>query len=332
MCIRDRISGCNTANLVWQFPYSDLDGFEIDRKITESGTWTNIASVSGDARNYLDSAFDIFQPVYYRIRALHQGFISENTEINYLTDDNLIFIEGSTFQMGDNWGNGEADESPVHTVVIGDYWMSKTEITFAQYNEYCQATGSPVPADGGWGQNERPVINVSWLDAVKYCNWLSENQGFAPVYAITGEIVTQDWNAMGYCLPSEAEWEFAARGGISSGNHEFSGSDLATDVAVISKTQTENTASLTANELGLHDMSGNVWEWCWDYYDLNYYTECNNQGTVNDPLGPNDGNWHVVKGGSFNHDQNYCRIPNRSGFDLAYKSITTGFGFIRRRR
>jgi formylglycine-generating enzyme required for sulfatase activity len=201
-----------------------------------------------------------------------------------------ISVEGGTFRMGSNENN---DEKPIHDVTVSSFKMSATEITFDQYDLYCNATGKNRPSDNGWGRGNHPVINVSWNDAVEYCTWASRQ---------TGKTVR---------LPTEAEWEYAARGGNKSRNYKYSGSDDIGSVAWYggnSYSKTQDVATQKANELGLYDMSGNVYEWCQDWYDENYYS---NSPSAN-PQGPSSGQYRVLRGGSWYFFDNSCRVAFRS--------------------
>ena len=152
----------------------------------------------------------------------------------------MVFVEGGTFQMGST----EYDhEKPIHAVTVPSFWMGKYPVTFKEYDAYCAHTGKEKPKDQGWGRGTRPVICVSWHDAQEYCGWLSEQTG------------------KNYRLPSEAEWEYAARGGNVSKGSKFIGGNEPNKVAwyaANSKRKTQPVGQLAANELGLHDLSGNV--------------------------------------------------------------------------
>jgi len=179
--------------------------------------------------------------------------------------ENFVFVEGGTFQMGSN--DGDSDEKPVHSVTVSSFYVGKFEVTQKEYQNVMGKNPSYFK-----GENN-PVENVTWYDAVKYCNKRSEKEGRTPSYNINGNNVTCDFSANGYRLPTEAEWEYAARGGNKSQNYKYSGSNKIGDVAWYdsnSGLRTHPVGQKAPNELGIYDMTGNVWEWCWDWYDGNY--------------------------------------------------------------
>lgn len=252
--------------------------------------------------------------------------------------DNMVFIQGGPFEMGDTFGDGGSDEKPVHTVTVSDFYLAIHETTFDEYDAFCDATGREKPGDEGWGRGRRPVINVSWDDAVEYCNWRSQQERLQEVYTISGSNVTANWNANGYRLPTEAEWEFAARQRgqkVRFGNGEntadpkninFDGSSndkKPYSIAGVFRKKTVPVGSLSRpNNLGLHDMSGNVWEWCWDWYDKEYYKKSNN---THDPKGPDSGSDRVLRGGSWFYDPDYARCAYR--YDNRPSSRVLFYGF-----
>ena len=225
-----------------------------------------------------------------------------------------VFIKGGTFMMGNK--KGDEREQPVHSVTVGSFRIGKYAVTFRDYDAFCEETGREKPDDEDMGIREnRPVINVSWDDAKAYCEWLS---------GITGRK---------YDLPTEAEWEFAARGGILSHGHRYSGSGNINDVGNYRESVHENqdvrtmpVGSFRPNELGLYDMSGNVWEWCSDWYYKNYYRE----SPENDPAGPAEGEKRVIRGGSYDILKYFCRVSCRSGSLPGTRSRDTGFRCVER--
>lgn len=204
----------------------------------------------------------------------------------------FIYVKGGTFQMGDQFGEGSDDELPVHPVRVNDFYMGKHEITFDQYDAFCEATGRNKPSDGDWGRGKRPVIYVSWRDATAFSEWLSEQ---------TREKIR---------LPTEAEWEYAARERgkkVRFGNGKniadpteinFNASadyKQSYSVAGEYRRKTIPVGTFRPNSLGLYDMSGNVWEWCRDRYGEDYYTN----SPEDNPKGPSSGSSYVYRGGSW---------------------------------
>jgi formylglycine-generating enzyme required for sulfatase activity len=255
--------------------------------------------------------------------------------------DNFVRILGGTFQMGDQYGEGDDDEKPVHTVEVSTFYLSPTEVTFAEYDAFCTATGRDKPSDSGWGRDQRPAINVSWCDAVEYANWLSTKNGLQTVYSGNCDNIRANWEANGYRLPTEAEWEYAARQGgqkVRFGN----GKDIA-DPAEINfdasadykksysrvgtyRRQTVPVGSLNSpNSLGLHDMSGNVYEWCWDWFDSDYYKN----SPRNNPQGPTSGSDRVKRGGSWIYYPAYVRCAIRYYVSPGFRYYFIGFRLAR---
>lgn len=220
-----------------------------------------------------------------------------------------ILVEGGKFRMGND--NGLApDESPEHDVILDSFFISATEVTFEQFDRFCEATRRKKPADNGWSRGAMPVINVNLNDAAEYCKWATEG---------TGMIIR---------LPTEAEWEFAARGGKKSRGFSFSGGnqvDQAGWYSENSERKTHPVGSKQANELGVYDMTGNVWEWCSDWYSDEYYS----QSPTKNPRGPASGQFHVLRGGSWISTEEYCHITTRSSLRSDYVSVNNGFRVVR---
>jgi len=195
----------------------------------------------------------------------------------------MVLIPAGAFQMGDIDGSGGGSEKPVHRVRIArPFYLGRYAVTFDEYDRFAQATGVEPPGDRGWGRGNRPVIQVSWKDAVAYCQWLSVQTG------------------QPYRLPSEAEWEYAARAGTQTAywwgheagqnraNFDGSGSQW-------SNRQTAPSGSFPANPWGLYDTSGNVWEWVQDRWHADY------QGAPDDGSAWESGadRGRVLRGGSW---------------------------------
>jgi formylglycine-generating enzyme required for sulfatase activity len=207
--------------------------------------------------------------------------------------------------------NGDSDEKPVRTVRISrDFWMGKTEVTQAEYR---QVTGkSPSTFKG----DDLPVERVSWDDAVAFCEELTRRERAA------GRLP----QGYVYRLPTEAEWEYAAKGGSKSKGFTYAGGNDIDTVAWHggnSGTTTHPVGKKAANELGLHDMSGNVWEWCSDWYQDSY------SGLPDaDPKGPGEGSDRVNRGGSWFLDASFCRSAHRRRYRPSYAGINLGFRVV----
>jgi len=237
----------------------------------------------------------------------------------------FILVEGGTFSMGSTSGDN-IDEQPVHSVTVNGFYMSKYEVTFEQYDRFCNDTGISKPDDDGWGRGTMPVINVSWYDAVEYCNWLSEKEGLTPCYSGRGETISCDFSANGYRLPTEAEWEFASRGGNNSRGYKYAGSDDPDAVAWYwdnSSSKTHPVGEKDPNELSLYDMSGNVYEWCWDWYE--YY----DNSPLVDPEGPSTGSLRVLRSGSWRHRAKFIYSARRSNYYPVQREYSIGFRLVR---
>ena len=212
----------------------------------------------------------------------------------------LVKIEAGTFTMGARDGENDSDEKEHRVTLTKDFYLGKTEVTQAQYKAVMGNNPSRINGD------DRPVYRVSWNDAMKFCNKLNE-MGKAP----------SGWQ---FTLPTEAQWEYAARGGKSSRGYKYSGSNHLGEVAWYrGNSAGEHPAAWKkANELGLYDMSGNVWEWCLDWYE---------EGYARDPefLTGNSGSDRVIRGGCWDYPARHCRSANRSYLYPGYRRDDLGF-------
>lgn len=244
--------------------------------------------------------------------------VSENE-----TTKDMILVEGGTFMMGSN--NGDYDEVPVHKVQLSSFYIDKYEVTNEQFCKFLNEKGNQSEGGALWleiddedchitqvggkfipkkGREKHPVIEVSWYAAVKYAEWLGKR------------------------LPTEAEWEYAARGGQKSNNFKYAGSNDAALVACFDDNSDGNTfpvGQLKPNELGIYDMSGNVWEWVNDWYADDYYKK----SETKNPKGPNAIDFKILRGGSWVSIEDQLRVSIR---DYAYPYNTyylNGFRCVR---
>jgi formylglycine-generating enzyme required for sulfatase activity len=216
----------------------------------------------------------------------------------------------------DTIGKGENDE-PFLQVSVSPFLLAQTEITWWQYNIYCIATKDTLPESAGWGiEGDNPVINVSWYDAMDYAKWLNKNRGLVDAASSDSTI---NLSFSGFRLPTECEWEYAARSGF---DYPFSGGLVADYFVCYQKNSGKRTKPVTfkkSNQWNLYGMTGNVWEWCWDW--KGDYP----QTAVQNYTGPRTGHYRVNRGGAWNYGLNLCNISFRSGDIPDIKSPCGGF-------
>ena len=223
-------------------------------------------------------------------------------EAVFLKNITMIYIPEGEFTVGSPGGEGDADEHPAHKVFVSGYWIGKNEVTFNQFDAFCQETGLEKPEDEGWGRGERPVIYVSWKEADDFCAWLEKKTGLA------------------FRLPTEAEWEKAARDRFPWGNTPPD-DELANFNKGIMKTSIVGSYPKGASPYGVLDMAGNVWEWLADWYEADYYGNSREK----DPQGPEEGSERSVRGGSWAHSAELIRSANRSQENPRSKLNILGF-------
>lgn len=212
---------------------------------------------------------------------------------------NMVWVDGGTFRMGatSEQGSEISDEKPVHSVTLSGYYIGKTEVTQALWQAVMGSNPSYFEGDG------LPVEQVSWDDCQKFIRKLN---------SLTGQ---------NFRLPTEAEWEFACRGGNNSRGYKYSGSNYIDNVAWYdgnSGDKTHPVATKSPNELGIYDMSGNVWEWCADWYG-DY-----SSGRQTNPKGPYDGSYRVYRGGCWFIYARYCRSSIRFIYYPTFRIIYLG--------
>ena len=221
----------------------------------------------------------------------------------------MVKVVGGAFQMGATSEQGSDaydDESPVHRVTLSNYYIGETEVTQALW--YAVMGQRPTSDGNQWNSTygvgyDYPVYNVSWDDCQEFISKLNE---------LTGEQ---------FRLPTEAEWEFAARGGNHSLGYKYAGSNTIDDVAWYnsnSDSKTHPVGTKAPNELGLYDMSGNVWEWCQDWYGS--YSSSDQT----DPVGPSSGTGRVGCGGSWYNYASYCRVAARYNYTPSNRYYRVG--------
>jgi len=240
--------------------------------------------------------------------SLISGTVFRDTLKDGTKGPEMVVVPSGSFTMGDLWGDGDDDEKPTHQVTIPrNFAIGKNEVTFEGYDQFAKSTGRNLPNDWYWGRSRRPVIDVSWDDAVAYAEWLSQQTGKR------------------YRLPTEAEWEYAARSGGKE--EKWAGTSDENQLGAYawydqnSGNKTHPVGEKKPNGLGLYDMSGNVWEWCQDCWHKPYESA------------PNDGSaWtsvncgsRVVRGGSWHFHPGRVRSAYRTGYFPDIRSYNVGF-------
>jgi len=277
-----------------------------------------------------------FDGDYYMLQ-----FFAEDGQIPI--PDGFVYVPGGTFTMGRTTGTGEDDELPTHSVTLNSFYMGTYEVTQAEYAQYMQPSYSLTSSDG-LGANY-PAYYISWYAILKYCNLRSMAEGLTPVYTISGStnpanwgsVPTSgnstwnaaicNWSANGYRLPTEAEWEYAARGATNIPDYLYSGSDDINAVAWYNGNNSPNgskpVGTKAPNGLGLYDMSGNLWERCWDW--LGSYSS----SPQNNPTGPASGPARVSRGGDWDFSASICRVASRDLSLPYFNSYYIGFRLCR---
>ena len=316
-----------------------------------TGPWTNnwagLEAVTADANGKIQ----VSVPMFYRVRGTNS------------VPSGMALIPAGPFVMGDTFDEGNSDELPLHTNQVSAFYLDKFEVTKALWDgvhNWAITNGYLFDYEAQGKATNHPAHSMPWYDAVKWCNARSEKEGRTPAYYTdagqtlvyrTGQTSVQNawvkWSS-GYRLPTEAEWEKAARGGVSGHRFPWSDSDNIDwsranyyawpgpdggwpfDVNGANGWNpawtdggdfryTSPAGYFAANGYGLYDMAGNVWEWCWDWHDGTYYTS--SPGT--DPRGPVSGSNRVLRGGCWIYDAIACRaatrFPDSPGF--GYHSI-----------
>lgn len=321
--------------------------------------WNSLSAVTADP----SGTIRVGVPMFYRVRGT-------SPITNYVTGSpvNMALIPSGSFTMGDTFNEGQTDkhsEFPTHTVQLSAFYLDKYEVTKALWDEvkiWAETNGYKLYMTGDGKGANHPVQNIEWYDAVKWCNARSEKEGRLPAYYLnaeqttvyrSGEIHLENgwvkWNA-GYRLPTEAEWEKAARGGVGAHRFPWEGTDTIThnqanyysywpigndkpldsfdlapekgyhpNYALGNQPYTSPVGSFEPNQYGLYDMAGNVNEWCWDWFGL-YSSD-----SQTDPRGPASGSNRVSRGGSWCNIATECRVAYRDLGFSQYVGPERGF-------
>ncbi|MGA2957487.1 MAG: formylglycine-generating enzyme family protein [Thermodesulfobacteriota bacterium] len=265
-----------------------------------------------------------------------------------ITGMEFIFVKGGCYEMGDTFGDGHEREKPVHEVCVDDFYLGKYEVTVGEFRKFVDSTGYRTEAEKGDGcltltgvnwkkdrnanwrspgfpiNDKHPVVCVSWNDAVAFARWMEGRGGKT------------------YRLPTEAEWEYAARDGGKKMKYSWGDGEPSGNIADESAKRripnwsglwdiwsgyddgyayTAPVGSFRPNGLGMYDMMGNVWEWCADWYDRNYYQN----SPKDNPRGPGNGQKRLLRGGSWFYDPWNVRATNRFWLDPADPFVDNGF-------
>ena len=272
-----------------------------------------------------DEAGEAAKPVSAETRAPTPPARKEQVKKAVSIPDNFVKIEGGSFMMGSSEREKDRIDNEIHhQVSVNAFYMSKYEVTQQEYERVMGMNPSHFK-----GPN-LPVENVSWHEAVAYCNARSSREGFSPVYTLKGEIVRCNWHTVGYRLPTEAEWEYACRArtftAFNTGDHitteqaNYDGNYFYTNgVRGLYREKTTPVGTFAPNSWGLYDMHGNVWEWCWDWFGVYDIRKQHN------PIGPNSGADRVIRGGSWGGSALYLRSANRCSNSPFSKDSYLGF-------
>ena len=253
-------------------------------------------------------------------------------------EGNMVLVQGGSFEMGDHFEEGDSYELPIHTVTLNDFYIGKYEVTQGEYQTIMGI--NPAAGSGSEEGENFPVYYVSWHNSIKYCNKRSVAEGYTPCYSVAGDTdpdhwqnsFTPDvnWSADGYRLATEAEWEYAARGGVNwDDNFKYSGTtDNPDDYIWYSATSggtLHEGGTKLGNQLGIFDMSGNLYEWCWDYFGENYYAS----SPAANPTGPVDGVYRVARSGYWNVTPFAIRVAFRNVYNPVWDDFILGFRVVR---
>jgi hypothetical protein len=317
-------------HLTWTYSISGIDGFQLERKVG-SGSWQILdGNIPANTLSYTDTDVETFNSYSYRIRAKYSGNYSGYSDIcnAWALPENFVFVAGGTFHNGTS------------NVTLSSFYIGRYEVTQAGYEAVMGTNPSHFS-----GNPNRPVERVSWFNTIEYCNRRSIQEGLTPAYSYSTfgtnpdtwpsgwntsnanhTNVSCNWSVTGYRLPTEMEWMFAAKGGNQSQGYTYSGSNNVDAVAWYSSnsgSRTHDVGTKAPNELLTYDMSGNVWEWCWDIWG-NYPS-----GDQTNPTGAASGSYRILRGGSWYNSAYNCTVTFRNYNNPTFTSNYYGFRILR---
>jgi sulfatase modifying factor 1 len=242
------------------------------------------------------------------------------------TQMKFVFVKGGCFAMGDSVGDGDPNERPVHQVCVSDFYLGAYEVTNAEYKKYNPTHNSGSSQGGNLDADTQPVVNVTWEDAVAYSTWLSHQSG------------------QSYRLPTEAEWEYAARAGSEGSRFWGNSADEACKYANVADLTAQKqwhtwtafacddgyavaapVGSFQANNYGIYDVLGNVWEWCLDVYNSEAYSKL----PKDNPMYGGMGEYRVMRGGGWSNGPLGVRSSHRVGLSPDFGHHSLGFRLVK---
>lgn len=231
----------------------------------------------------------------------------------------LSGVDGGSFMMGatsEQGSDAEDDEKPAHRVTVGDFFIGTYPVTQKLWRDVMGSLPSDIPSN--FRGDNKPVVCVSWNDCQDFITKLNRRRS---------EMNLAEFSSWRFRLPTEAEWEYAARGGKQSRGYKYAGSNDIERVAWYtsnSNSQIHEVGGKSPNELGIYDMSGNVWEWCSDWYDRDYYKS----SPTTNPRGPSSGSDRVLRGGGWIYNAGICRVSIRNFSTPDFRLNLCGFRLV----
>jgi len=271
---------------------ANATGYIVYRSTSASGTYTTLFETIITSNTYVDTTVTAETNYYYKVSATKTGCTETaksdaDAGIAGFSTTGMVLITGGTFTMGDTWGDGYSDELPTHTVTVSSFYIDETEVTTGAFEAYINSESTNTAYydtedsmrdcninTNNSAKDNHPVNCVSWEGAKAYCSWKGKR------------------------LPTEAEWEYAAGGGSAHWKWSLDETTFTSNKYCINKSSTCAVKSYGANNLGLYDMSGNVWEWSMDWYQPDFYNNCSS-GCTNPKCLFSTSGFCMIRGGSW---------------------------------